>query len=381
MSALAEVGAVAAAHGLRLRRAWPRGAEHLLLELVPDGGGSAVAGQWFADAGRAARVAAGTGDPARAAGRVVLQPRGADRRLPALARVLARPGARLVAHRPERRAVVRLGDGSYAKVVRSAAVADLVASAAAAAATGLRVPTVLDVDEVDGVVTTRALPGRTLHALLADPAVDPAPAARELGRALAVLHASPLPPGARVHDAAAEAAVLARWRGLARAHGVPVGEAPAPPPAGAGPLVPVHRDLHDKQVLVDDRGRVGLLDFDLAAAGEAALDVANLLVHLELRAHQGVCAPDRAVAVRVAVLDGYRPAPRVSARIPAYEALTRARLAAVYGFRPGSPAAVLRWGAGPEAAAGGPTRKDSDVHSRHRTRAADPRDIAGGLPS
>ncbi|WP_396134697.1 phosphotransferase [Cellulomonas sp. ATA003] len=51
----------------------------------------------------------------------------------------------------------------------------------------------------------------------------------------------------------------------------------------------VHRDLHDKQLLVDGSGGIGLLDFDLAAAGEAALDLANLLVHLELRVHQG-CA-------------------------------------------------------------------------------------------
>ena len=49
----------------------------------------------------------------------------------------------------------------------------------------------------------------------------------------------------------------------------------------------VHRDFHDGQVLLDESYAVGLIDFDLMAAGDPALDVANFLCHLELREHQG----------------------------------------------------------------------------------------------
>ncbi len=351
MSGLDESAAVP---GLSLRRAWPRSGEHLLLDLVRPTG-EAVAAQWFAEPGRAAAVARRTDGGARAVGRVVLQPDGADRRLPSLAPLVARPGAALVAHRPERRAVVRLADGTYAKVVRPDRTAEVARAARNATATGLRVPEVLDVDPVAGVVTTSALPGRTLHDLLRAGSADVPGAAREVGRVLASLHASPLRPGGVVHDAAAEQRVLDRWTGLAVAHGAG-GAAPriAGLAAGQGPLVPVHRDLHDKQLLVDVDGSVGLLDFDLAAAGEAALDLANLLVHLELRALQGACHPEVARAAAGAVLAGYRPGPDVRRRLAVYDEAARRRLVAVYAFRPASRAAARRLLCGPTSCASWP---------------------------
>ena len=57
----ATLGAVreaAAAGGLRVRRAWPRSEDHLLLDLA--GADGSVAGQWFDDPDRAAEVAAAT---------------------------------------------------------------------------------------------------------------------------------------------------------------------------------------------------------------------------------------------------------------------------------------------------------------------------------
>lgn len=114
---------------LTLRRAWPRGDDRMALELVT-AGGVILAGQSFtradatSDNQRAARVARrsqttvptatavalpGTG--------VVLQAGGADRRLPALATVVADPAATLVAHRPERRAVVRLDSDAADEVL------------------------------------------------------------------------------------------------------------------------------------------------------------------------------------------------------------------------------------------------------------------------
>ena len=249
-----------------------------------------------------------------------------------------------MAHRPERRAVVRRVDGAYVKVVRPEKTAQVAQAARAAAVPGLRVPDVIGVDEAAGTVTTAALPGRTLHQLLVHASPQAVPAATALGRDLAVLHASPVPPAAAVHDGAAELAVLTRWEKLAGIHGVgrPVEAPDRRLLQDAGPLVPVHRDLHDKQALVDGDGRVGLLDFDLAAAGEAALDLANLLVHLELRGLQGLASPALIRAVAEAVLEGYAPTAAVLARIPVYDAATRRRLVAVYSFRPRQAAAARR---------------------------------------
>jgi aminoglycoside phosphotransferase (APT) family kinase protein len=87
---------------------------------------------------------------------------------------------------------------------------------------------------------------------------------------------------------------------------------------------------------VDDDGVVGVLDLDLAATGEPALDLANLLVHLELRSLQGLCPGARARACAGAVVDGYDPGLDTWRRVSAYALTTRLRLAAVYAFRPGS---------------------------------------------
>ncbi len=55
-----------------------------------------------------------------------------------------------------------------------------------------------------------------------------------------------------------------------------------------------------------------------------------------MRQRQGLVGDAR--PLRAAVLEGYRPAPEVAARVPVHEVVTRARLAAVYAFRPGAPA-------------------------------------------
>lgn len=60
------------------------------------------------------------------------------------------------------------------------------------------------------------------------------------------------------------------------------------------PLVWSHGDLHDKQILtVDDPSPLGLLDFDDTAQAEAARDLANMDVLLELRARQNRLTPAR----------------------------------------------------------------------------------------
>lgn len=69
--------------------------------------------------------------------------------------------------------------------------------------------------------------------------------------------------GPRIH---AVATALRRW------------QAAAPPVAA----VPIHRDAHPRQMTLDGP-RVWLVDWDLAACGDAALDVANFALYLRTR--------------------------------------------------------------------------------------------------
>lgn len=374
-----DVLADAQAAGYRVAKAVPRGPDHLLLDLVPvdpadEFGTGPLAAQWFADSDRAARVAQATRGPGvRVHGRLVVQPGAADRRLRGLPVLLDSPGARLLAHRPERRAVVRhTEDGRtvFTKVVRPGRADPLAAALDVLGLAGVPVPQVLRVDRERGHVTLSALPGRTLHELIGDPASTPADlhdAGERTGRVLRLLHDVPVavaaPGSVSEHDGPAEVAVLRRWLGLAESFGTLApderrdaelhrvqDELARLPTRG----VLLHRDLHDKQVLLaadDDRdddseGAVpdagaGVLDLDLLAVGDPALDLANLLVHLDLRVQQGRCDEQAADAVRTGLLGGYVPDPAVLAAVPVHAAAARLRLLAVYSFRP--VAAAERW--------------------------------------
>nr|WP_294693604.1 phosphotransferase [uncultured Friedmanniella sp.] len=338
-STLEAVESLLCTRDLRLQRAWPRDEHHLLLEAST--GRASVAGQWFASADRAAEVAGKT-PGAELLGPIVLQPDGADRRLPGLASLLRGDGAELVTHRPEKRAVVRLPRSggpdapAYAKVVRRSVLETVARSARAAAGLPVRTPPVLRVDARDSAVVTAALPGRILHDLLDTPAA--LHACRAAGRALALVHRSPVPPGLRRHHDADELAVLRRWQQLALAHGlapafpVPAVDLPGRPVGDGQHLAPIHRDFHDKQVVVADDGEVGVLDFDLMALGAPMLDLANFLVHLDLRAVQRLVAD--AGPLRGAVLEGYQPTEAQVRQLSRHEQTTWQRLAAVYAFRP-----------------------------------------------
>jgi Ser/Thr protein kinase RdoA (MazF antagonist) len=347
---------------LVLRRAWPRAADHLLLEYLA-GEGQIVPAQWFAAHGRCAAVAAETGrtvagsaarPPARSAlwrapqseaPQLLLQV-GVDRRLPGLTPLLARPDATLLVHRPERRAVLRLGRGAgarYAKIVPPRRVAQLVAMHQAAVALThdlCATPALVASEQTHGAVIFAALAGRSLYELLdAEPLVA---AAAGLGRTLARFHHAPEPVRLPTHFGGDEAQLLERWVVLAQAYCPelrealasalpPACELLAQPPSRIGPL---HRDLYDKQVFVADDGAIGLLDFDTLACGEPALDLANVLAHLELRALQGCCSWAMADAAARALLAGYDPPAATRDRLPCYLAATRLRLACVYAFRP-----------------------------------------------
>lgn len=328
---------------LRVRRAWPRTTGEVLLELVDDRG-RRLAAQWWAAPGRAEKSLVDAGPPAEVCGSTLLLPDGVDPTLRPLPALVRRPGAVLVAHRPGRRAVVRHGDGlAFTKVVRPGRIAPLLQAidrAQAAAAGAYVVPQIRAVDVGAGTVEQASLPGRTLLTVGADPQVgaDALGAAwRATGAALARLHQA-APASAPAHHAADEAAVTRRWLRLAAAFGrlpaIDVDQLLGPLLADPGPNGLLHRDLHDQQLLVAGDAPVGLLDVDTLALGERALDVANALVHLELRTRQRLLTPARADIARSAFLAGLAPDDATLARVPAHAVAARLRLAAVYSFRP-----------------------------------------------
>ncbi|MCP5037468.1 MAG: aminoglycoside phosphotransferase family protein, partial [Rhodobacteraceae bacterium] len=336
---------------LKLRRAWPRGPGQLALEYTT-GNGGIIAGQWFDEAGQLERVAQAGPKPAAAvtsiAGmKVFLHAEGADRRLPGLAQLLAQPETQLLVHRSERRAVVRLKMPAglrYAKVVRPKRTQALAAAGSVARNLaqrgGFAIPELLETDVETGLTVWSELPGVSLHELLGrDRLIS---ATRAMGRTLRALHDTSPPANIPTHSAADEIGVLQHWLtrleafapdlgGQIRAVAPRVFEALA---AASSPSVPLHRDFYDKQLLIDAEGRTGLLDFDTLAMGEAALDLANALVHFELRTLQGNCSPERATRAVIALLQGYQLTPSVYRRFYAYVNATRLRLACVYAFRP-----------------------------------------------
>ena len=354
MNLIDRLDAALGAEGYRMRKSSPRGTTRLVLEVAGADGGIAAA-QWFADAAQATEAArlvrarfGADSVSVLADGHLVLQHAGADRKLPVVHRLAARPGSVLVAHRAERRAVVRTTDGHYVKVVRPDRVHELVRPLESLLIDDVRTPQVVEVDERLGCVTTAAMPGRTLHARLLDRSVPDADVVRDAhvtGTALRALHSQSPELTRPPHTGAAELDAARRWLDAAVAFDLL--DAGASTPAfdavasavlrGEEPMTAVHRDFHDKQVLVDNGGGVGILDLDLACAGEPSVDVGNLVAHLHLRRSQGLVAEARASEATAAFLDGYgEPAVRPE-RFEAYVASTWLRLAGVYLFRPSRP--------------------------------------------
>jgi Ser/Thr protein kinase RdoA (MazF antagonist) len=185
-------------------------------------------------------------------------------------------------------------------------------------------------------VTTEALSGVPLAELLPGPRAHEALGA--VGAAVARLHRCVPFPGSSLHGPADEVTVTLQWERAAQGYGLAGPPAGVEVPPNPATLRLVHRDLHDGQLLLatDRDGRfaadgVGLLDFDQMAAGDPALDLANLVEHLVLRARQGVLA-DADSAVQ-ALLSGYGPDEDVLSRVACYRTLTARRLGALYSFR------------------------------------------------
>jgi hypothetical protein len=218
------------------------------------------------------------------------------------------------AYRPSRRAVVEVTvDGTdqvgrvlYLKVLtgdRAGELADLHRQLAE----HVPVPKVIGVATGQGILALQALGGRTLRAALVGG--EPLPAPDELvalsERFAASGLVSPRDPRAFA-DPTRHVASLAR---LAPDRADVVAQVAAvAASAGDGPLVPVHGDLHDGQLLLDPSGHVtGLLDVDGAGQGTIAQDAGTLVAHLAVVGEVWPEVADRAESYAAAVADAYRP--------------------------------------------------------------------------
>lgn len=338
---------------LQLRRAWVRHTDRLGLQYV-DSEGRIVAGQWFAHARQTQRAFVkldrhcGRAVLARAGqSLVVLQPFGADDKLPALEQLLTLDGAELVAHRPGRRAVVRIEQQDqvrFAKALRPSRVERIVRVNQFISELTSRAFEVAAIEHVDadaGCVVMRGVSGHSLHDLASSAPQRFIDGCRAAGSALRSMHVE-VPGWLGVHDAKAEISMLeerlaavvtfvpemrdalmaARDKVFARLCAQESGH------------VVLHRDFYDKQVIVGADGHVALLDLDTLSAGEAALDVANMLAHLELRVLQGNCATETAAAAARAFVHAYNPDATIIDRTQAYLDATRLRLAMLYALWP-----------------------------------------------
>ncbi|WGW13475.1 phosphotransferase [Saxibacter everestensis] len=325
-----------------VKRAWPGRAGELVVELHAMQDGQTVqqitAGRIFAD------------------GTHAIDPPGTDPRLNSLSRFAA--DGQVIVHRRGKRAVVRRGEGSYVKVVRRNQAEELAdqsrLAAKLTAGTGFQAPRLLRV--ADDWIEHAELPGTSLLQLgMSNASVGQWRAVWEqwanawprfVAGGREKLTTAVWPP---LHDALREAELLDNAVRKAIAFDVfPVPTERLNLAAGriidallrgeSDQHVIAHRDLHDKQILVQPgpvgEVPIGLLDFDTTARSEAALDLANLAVHLEFRYAQGLLSAERWRIGRRAIDSACAALDVTPSRFVAYSDATRLRMACLYAYRP-----------------------------------------------
>jgi aminoglycoside phosphotransferase (APT) family kinase protein len=166
----------------------------------------------------------------------------------------------------------------------------------------LAVPRPLHLDATQAVLLQERARGRCLAEFGESEGPALGAALEDCGRALRELHELPLdvlgPVGQPPANGALSVAIPAQLATLIRpAPIVLAGRSPhlrervlrvtqqligCESDCGPVPAVPLHRDVHPRQLFVEE-GRVHLIDWDLCGAGDPALDLANLLMHVELR--------------------------------------------------------------------------------------------------
>ncbi|MFN0006452.1 MAG: phosphotransferase family protein [Planctomycetota bacterium] len=272
-----------------------------------------------------------------------------DESVPSAAALAARARAgraRILSWRPGRRIVARVDDELGSRIQkghRSKRFRGALASHRAALervdADAFTVPLLLETDPDQATLTFGILPGTPF-----EPGSATAADLTEIGRRISRLQQSrcdDLPPHGRKDEVAlleraglraekALGSLPGGWRSSAARLEAWASRAP-------GRDVAAHRDLHDGQILVDG-GRFGLLDFDLLARAERALDLANLAVHVELRLLESSrSAPSLPEVVATeALLEGAqaRADPGFAEAFAYYRASTALRLALLCAVRP-----------------------------------------------
>jgi aminoglycoside phosphotransferase (APT) family kinase protein len=201
----------------------------------------------------------------------------------------------VLSYRPGRRAVVRAESERRAvvvKLVRPERAAALALRHQRLHAAGVAVPELLAADLDAGFLVLDALDGRTVREVLTDPTSTAAAPGRHtadaLGELLAAASAVELDgrPARRsplgdvtVHARSLMSLVPEHSARLERLLCRLAPDQPGPT-GGIGAGVTVHGDLHDAQVMVDDRGWLGgLIDLDDCGTGVAADDLGNLWGH------------------------------------------------------------------------------------------------------
>ena len=320
-----------------------------------------------------------------------------DTRLPALAAESGK--GELVVHRAHKRAVLRTPDG-YIKVFRpgraTAALASHRITATALTEGGFDTPHVINATA--DVLVFRRLEGRSFFELGQDRTGLTDAAFASAWRRWSLAWTETLTAANRpaldsslqrlpLRDAGKEARHVQGWvdHWLRHSEGIPEAgparavllvqaEAVTAALLGSPPDPPVwaHGDLHDKQFLggMDvvaasaGAGSLALLDFDESCMAEAALDLANLDVHLELRWRQHRLSARRYAIAHSAVMSAASSLHVSPRRFAAYAASTRLRLACLYSFRPPwGPRATSYFTSpihGPALSLPGPSRTDLD---------------------
>lgn len=245
----------------------------------------------------------------------------------------------IVAWRPGQRAVVRLEESpprfvklGKPKKIRHAV--DLLRALEGPEPNpAVRLPRVLQDSAEQGWMILDNVPGRSLHERLR---LGEAIPWRTLARGLRAFHCHP----AREAIEISPPEDLDVWRSRVRSAfpdlSATVDAAFARVPVAApGQDALIHRDLHDKNVMLGDDHDCGLIDIEGARRGAVERDLGNLLAHFELRRFQWRLAPSKPSAWGDHLLDAYEDVGGTVDHDAVKREKTRAlfRLGCVYSFR------------------------------------------------
>lgn len=203
--------------------------------------------------------------------------------------------ATMVAYRPTRRAVVRVtypdSSTAYAKVLRPSQSASFAERHRMLRQVGVPAPEVLR-DDPDGMVLLSTGRGVALSSLLSR-GMDKSQAARVFASLVGLLDSLPdsalhLPAHPAWSDRArhyAHAASTVLPEHAARTRAVADGVEQLMAASDAGPVVPVHGDFYEANVLMDGEAVASLLDVDSLGPGRRVDDLACLLGHVSVLDH------------------------------------------------------------------------------------------------